>query len=197
VLARKEAECGLTINASSISNDQSRESRDMTLELAALLFSAFALWASWRANSIAQKALNESGKIKLLEVQAEVMREIDIQHAKLGSLLAAAAEAALLFIQNPELARADLEGLERLKQNIEVVQSLRKRYEEGRQLAENNVGRGSIEAETKILANIRGLTVHVQEDLEKELRYVEGLKEQARAAQQQVPADGPASRARG
>jgi len=156
----------------------------MSPEVAALLFSALALWASWRANSIAQKALNESSKVKLLEIQSEVLREVDLQHAKFGSLLAVTAEAALLYTQNPALAVSNPGGLKRVKQNIEAVQSLRERYEEQRNLAENNVGQGSIEAETKILANIRRLTIHVQEDLEKELRHVENLREQARGAQQ-------------
>jgi hypothetical protein len=162
----------------------------MTPEIAALLFSAFALWASWRANSIAQKALNESNKVKLLEIQSEVLKEVDLQHAKFGTLLAATAEAALLYAQNPALAATNPGGFERVKQNIDAVQSLRERYEEQRKLAESNVGQGSIEAETKILANIRRLTIHVHEDLEKELRHVEGLREQARVAQQTLQADG-------
>lgn len=155
----------------------------MTPEIAALLFSALALWASWRANSIAQRALSESSKVKLLEVQAEVLREVDLQHAKFGSLLAVTAEAALLYAQNPALAANNPGGFERVKQNIDAVQSLRARYEEQRALAERDVGKGSIEAETKILANIRRLTIHAQEDLEKELRHVESLREQVRAAQ--------------
>lgn len=161
----------------------------MTLELAALLFSALALWASWRANSIAQKALTESNKVKLLEIQSEVLKEVDLQHAKFGTLLAVTAEAALLYAQSPALAASNPGGFERVKQNIDAVQSLRGRYEEQRKLAEDNVGQGSIEAETKILANIRRLTIHVQEDLEKELRHVEGLREQARVAQQDAQAD--------
>lgn len=161
----------------------------MTQEYAALLFSAFALWVSWRANSIAQKALNESNKVKLLEIQSEVLKEVDLQHAKFGTLLAVTAEAALIYAQNPALAANNPGGFERVKQNIDAVQSLRGRYEEQRKLAESNVGQGSIEAEAKILADIRRLTIHVQEDLEKELRHVEGLRAQARVAQQPHAAD--------
>lgn len=90
----------------------------------------------------------------------------------------------MLYAQNPALAANNPGGFERVKQNIDAVQSLRGRYEEQRTLAELNVGQGSIEAETTILANVRRLTIHVQEDLEKELRHVEGLREQARVAQQ-------------
>lgn len=122
--------------------------------------------------------------MKLLEIQSEVLKEVDLQHAKFGTLLAIRAESALLYAQNPALAANNPGGFERVKQNIDAVQSLRGRYEEQRTLAELNVGQGSIEAETTILANVRRLTIHVQEDLEKELRHVEGLREQARVAQQ-------------
>lgn len=152
----------------------------MTIEIAALLFSAFALWASWRANSIAQKALRDSAKINLLEVQADVLREIDVQHAKLGALLAATAEAALIYAYNPAVAQANPAGFDRVKQNIQAVQALRARYEEQRQQAEANLGAGSVEAATALLANIRRLTIHVQEDLDKELRHVEQLRERVR-----------------
>lgn len=152
----------------------------MTLELAALLFSALALWASWRANSIAQKALSESNKVRLLELQAEILREVDLQHAKFGSLLAATAEVALLYGQNPQLAANSPGGYERAKQNIEAVQSLSRRYNEQRSLAEVTLGQGTIESGTRILADIRRLTIHVQEDLDNELRHVESLRERLR-----------------
>ena len=166
---------------------------------AALLLSGLALWASWRANSIANSARAESGRIKLLEMQGEVLREIGFQHAKFGSLLAATDEAVLIYTQTPELRGAGPRGYERVRQNIEAVQSLRSRYEEQRKLAEDNVGNGSIKAETQILANIRRLTTHVQEDLDKELRNVESLRQQAHAPNKALkrtvppPADLPLS----
>lgn len=154
----------------------------MTPGLLALLLSALALVASCWANSIAQRALAESSKVKLLELQAEVLREVDLQHASFGSLLAVTAEAALLYIQNPTIAANNHDDHERLKQNINTVQSLSARYEEQRVLAESNFGKGDIEEQTKILANIRRLTLHVQEDVKKELRHVERLREQVFAA---------------
>ena len=152
----------------------------MTVELAALLFAAIALWAAWRANSIAHKALEQSSRVRLLELQAELLREIDLQHAKFGSLLAATAEALVLYIQHPELAASDPTGHARAKQNVAAVESLRKRYEEQRALAESMIGQSSIESHTIQLADTRRLTIHVQEDIDKELRNVEFLREQLR-----------------
>lgn len=152
----------------------------MTVELAALLFAALASWAAWRANSIAHKALEQSSRVRLLELQAELLREIDLQHAKFGSLLAATAETLVLYVQHPELAANDLTGHARAKQNVAAVESLRKRYEEQRALAESMIGQGSIESHTIHLADTRRLTIHVQEDIDKELRNVEFLREQLR-----------------
>jgi|SRR5680860_340622 len=145
-------------------------------DYAALLISALALCVSCRANSYAKAALAQSAKVKLLEVQAEVLREIDLQHAKLGSLLAITAEAALAYVQSKELRKRDPNGHTRIKQHIDAVQGLRSRYEEQREIAEQSLGQGSVEAQTGILANIRRLTLHVQEDIEKERRLLEQLQ---------------------
>lgn len=146
------------------------------VDYAALLVSALALWVSWRANSYAKAALAQSAKVKLLEVQAEVLREIDLQDAKLGSLLAITAEAALAYAQSEDLRKRDPDGHARIQQNIDAVQGLRSRYEEQREIAERSLGQGSVEAQTGILANIRRLTLHVQEDIEKERRHLEQLR---------------------
>jgi hypothetical protein len=125
------------------------------------------------------------------EIHSTVLREVDLQHAKLGTLLAITAEAALLYAQNPSLAANNLGGFERVKQNIDAVQLLRMRYEEQRNLAERNFGQGDMEEENKNLANIRRLTIHVQEDIDKELRHVENLREQARVTQLSAPLIDP------
>lgn len=157
-------------------------------EHAALIISALALWASWRANSHSKAALGQAERAKLLEVQAEALREIDLQHAKLGSLLAVTAEAALIYGANKGLCRKDPNGYARLRQNIETVQRLRSCYEEHRNLAESNLGQGTLEKQLEILANIRRLTLHVNEDIEKERRNLELVLQKAKQAQ---PGDAP------
>ena len=142
-------------------------------EHAALLISALALWASWRANSHSKIALAQSEKAKLLEIQTEALREIDLQHAKLGALLSITAEVALAYSENEELCQNNPGGFDRLKQNIETVQRLQSRYDEQRNLAESSLGEGSLEKQIEILANIRRLTLHVNEDIEKEKRNFE------------------------
>lgn len=149
-------------------------------QYAALIIAALALWASWRANSHAKLALDQSKKTKLLEVQSEVLREIDLQHAKLGALLACTAEAALTYAQSEVLQRQDPAGRERISQNLNAVQRIRSRYDEQRRLAESSLGNGNIERQWEILANIRRLTLHVQEDIEKERRHLEQLQQRAR-----------------
>jgi hypothetical protein len=142
----------------------------------ALMISALALWASWRANSHAKNALAQSAKVKLLEAQTEILREIDLQHAKLGSLLAVTAEAALAYAQNGNLCETDPDGHARIEQNLQVVQELRARYGEQRKLAEESFGKGNVDAQLEILGNIQRLTLHVQEDIENERRHLEHLQ---------------------
>lgn len=151
---------------------------DFLREHGALIISALALWAAWRANSVAQLAYDHAKKAALVDVQANLIREIDLQHAKLGTLLALTAEAALLYKYHPSLKEEDPRGHERVLKNIESIESLRTRYEEQRRLSEAAIGEGNIEKQHSILAQVRRLTVHVEEDIEKEKRNIDILKAQ-------------------
>lgn len=143
------------------------------------VISALALWASWRANSHAEASLAQAEKIKLLELQTEVLREIDLQQAKLGSLLAVTAEAALAYVRSEYLRKIDPDGHARLRQDIDPVQGLRSPYEEQRAIAEQSLGQGNVEAQIRILADIQRLTLHVQENIENEYRHLEYIQRQA------------------
>lgn len=151
---------------------------DFLREHGALIISALALWAAWRANSVAQLAFDHAKKAALVDVQANLIREIDLQHAKLGTLLALTAEAALLYKYHPSLKEEDLGGHERVLKNIDALESLGAGYEEQRRLAEAAIGEGNIEKQHSILAQVRRLTVHVEEDIEKEKRNIDILKAQ-------------------
>lgn len=158
-------------------------------DYAAPILAGLAVWASWRANSHAKTALEQTESVKLLELQSEALREIDRQNAKLGSLLTTLAETALVYSQDEHLQLNDPQGYSRIRNNIESVKNLRERYEEQRTLAEQNVGSGSVEMQTKILSEIRRLTIHVEEDIEKESRNLERLRQGDRTAQQSTSAD--------
>lgn len=144
-------------------------------DYAALVVSALALWASWRANWHAKATLAQSSKAKLLEVQAEVLKEIDVQDAKLCSLLAITVEAELAYVQSESLRRRNPQGHARIKQNIDAVQALHSQYEQQREIAHQSLGKCNVEAQMRILADIRRLTLHVEEDIEKVRRHFDKL----------------------
>lgn len=158
-------------------------------DYAALILAGLAVWASWRANSHAKRALEQTESVKLLELQSEALREIDRQNAKLGSLLTTLAETALVYSQDENLRLNDPKGYSRIRNSIESVKELRERYEEHRKPAEQNLGSGSVETQTKILAEIRRLTIHVEEDIEKEARNLERLLQGGMPVQQSTSAE--------
>jgi len=158
--------------------------KEIIISHGALLVAIFALVASVRANSISkksqeisQKAFIESQRIKLFEKRTETLQEIDSQNAKLGTWLTVLGESLSLFRENPKLQEMEPDQLERIGQNVVVGIKLQSKYNEQRNVSEK-IGDGADPAlQEKAIASIRRLTIHIDEEIKKEERYLESLKE--------------------
>ncbi len=155
----------------------------LTAAYAALLISILAVLASVRANSIAQKSRKfsedvqrQAERAQVYEKRTEILTEIDTQHARFGTLLAIIAEKMILIQRNPNLLEDYPNEYERLAQNLSAIESLRSRYEEQRAVSER-IGEGAdLAQQEEALAEMRRLTIHVNEDIRKEEAHLSELK---------------------
>jgi hypothetical protein len=140
-----------------------------------LLVSILALVASFvsilianKSRHFAEKAHNETQRLKLFEKRTDILSEIDRQHARFGSLLTVIAEKLILFQNNPWLSERFPKESERLSQNFNVVEHLRSHYDEQRNihaLIKEGVDMASLES---AMADIRRLSIHIEEDIRQE-----------------------------
>ena len=150
---------------------------------AALFISILAVLASLRANSIAHKSRKFSEEVhrqaeraRVYEKRTAILSEIDTQHARFGTLLAIIAEKMILIQRNPKLFQRYPKEYERLSQNLTAIESMRSRYEEQRKVSER-VGEGAdLTRQEEALAEIRRLTIHLNEDIRKEESHLNELK---------------------
>ena len=155
----------------------------LTTTHAALFIAILALVVSLRANYISNNA-NENAikqqlknnRMKNLEKRTEILSEIDKQNAIQGHLLSVTAEKIILFQKNPDLLNKHPQENERLKQNINGIQLLKSNYEERRTVSEQIGAEADLEQQEKALAEIRRLTIHLEEELIKEKDHLNDLK---------------------
>lgn len=148
-----------------------------------MLIAILALLASIRASSISkksydlsQKALADTQRIMLYEKRSETLKEIDSQNAKLGTLLAILGESLTLYRENLKLQEVESGHFERIRQNVVAVEKLRSKYKEQRSITEK-IGEGAEPAQQEIaLASIKRLTIHLDQDIIKEERCLQLLK---------------------
>jgi hypothetical protein len=153
------------------------------VEHAGLLVAILALLIAFRSSSIASKsrrfaetAHKEAQRFQVFQKRTEILSEIDKQHAKYGTLLAVITEKLLLFQQNPRLTERFPGEQQRLAQNLQAIKGLQSRYAEQRQISEQ-VGEGAdLARQEAALAEIRRLTIHIDEDIRKETRHLDDIK---------------------
>lgn len=149
--------------------------RMFAVEHSSLLLSVIAIVISMKAARTADKArlFTECAKnydlaIRLYEKRSETLNELDKQHALFCTILFIYSQKSLLFSQYPQLAPKYPEEYERLMQNSSVIESLRKRYDEQRLYSEKISEGNDLTYLESTLAEIRKLTIHIQEDVKKE-----------------------------
>ena len=159
---------------------------EIFLSYSPLLIAILALLVSLRANSISkkslglsQKALTDNQRIMLYEKRSKTLEEIDSQNANIGTLLAILGESLTLFRENPKLQEIESGHFERVRQNVVAVEQLRARYEEQRRITES-IGEGADPAQQEAaLASIKRLTIHLDQDIIKEERCLQLLKDKS------------------
>jgi hypothetical protein len=154
---------------------------------ATLVVSLIAVVLSLRSYLLARKALvlstdnkSDADRIKLFEKRRELLSEVDTQHARMGTLLVVTAQQLILFNQHPWLRNEKPEGFARLKSNLDGVQELQSGYEEQRGGLEVIDTGADIARLDAILADIRRLTIHINEEITKEERELEVMRERIR-----------------
>lgn len=148
-----------------------------TLALAVSLASFF---ISWRSYALNKRSKLELDRLTLFEKRSAVLGEVDKQYARMGSLIAIIAEKIILFEENKWLVTRYPNEYQRLRNNLNSVESLRSNYERQRELAERVKERMDTHEQEKVLAEIKRLSLHIDEDILKEERHLNSIKEKLR-----------------
>ena len=149
--------------------------RMFAIEHSSLLFSVIALIISLKVARIsAESRLNTKHNwehdlaLKVRGKRSEILNEIDKQHALFGTLLSIFYQKTLLLRQYPHLHEKYSDENKRIASNSSVIQLLKERYNIQRSSSENISVDNDLSNLEIILAEIRRLTIHIQEDIKKE-----------------------------
>jgi hypothetical protein len=144
-------------------------------ENASLLISLLALLGTVNANVIAERgrrASVDAGRradaITNIQKHSEILLEIETQNARLGTLLMIVVQKILLFQRHPEL-HAEYPGeYERLQNQLQALEHCRDDYVKQRSAAKSAGDSGSAIRKEVILADIKCLTIRLNEEVVKE-----------------------------
>lgn len=149
--------------------------RMFAVDYAPLLFSAMALIISLKAARTSEKARLHTKHtwehdldLKVHGKRSEILNEIDRQHALFGTLQSIFYQKTLLLRQYPQLSEKYSDENKRIDSNSSVIQLLKERYNIQRSSSENIACDNDLSNLESILAEIRRLTIHIQEDIKKE-----------------------------
>ena len=141
----------------------------------AILFSAIAIIATVRANVIAEKARKFSKKVSerqqeliTYKQRTQILEEIDRQQALLNRLPTITVKK-ISTIKQLDTSDNLNKKLKRLESNYNTINNLRSRYKEQRNLAYSMEGNVSTNLNERNLADIRRLTLHIEQEIENEL----------------------------
>jgi len=162
--------------------------RVFVVEYAPLLFSAIALVISLKAARTSENARlfakntwEHDLALKAHGKRSEILNEIDLQHALFGTLLSIFYQKMLLFHQYPLLLQKYPDENKRLNQNVSAIDALKSRYDIHRSYSEKIDGQSDLAYLESVLAEIRRLTIHIQEDIKKEQSAFDMMVKQCRA----------------
>ena len=139
----------------------------------AVILSAAANWRVIRAEKEAKKTQKSIRRM-------DELIEIERKNAAVGKLALVTAQKILLLQSNPEILNDSEKEIERLKNNISVLQSIRNGESEQRKISEMVGGGHDIEKHLKTLTDIRRLRVRIEADIEKETSVYNELLEKAK-----------------
>ncbi len=146
----------------------------LLVSILALVISLVTNAISRKAGKLSQAAKEESDRILLFEKKREMLNEVDRQNARMGTFLMITVQKVILLNDHPDLRKKYPDEYGRLLNNLNCVQTLRSKHEEQRSGLER-IGDGfDITKQDEILANIRCLSIYIDEEISKEER---GLKD--------------------
>ncbi|MCQ4288727.1 hypothetical protein NA647_14940 [Pseudomonas stutzeri] len=153
------------------------------IEHSSMLVAILALIASLAANSTAHKAhrLNEksaasAARLLVLERKRELLMELDRQRATLDRLKFVMECEEVIISSNPLLQKIIPDELDRLANNISMVNHFLSAYDSQRtaiELLSEESDAGELDMK---LADLRRLTVHFEKDIEQEKSLLEQRK---------------------
>ena len=141
---------------------------------AALFISAIAVVTTLRSNAIANKAKKLAEKVHaqnqeliLFKQRTTMLEEVDKQQALLKRL-------NTITYQKMTSCEKNSKSYKRLENNVEGIVKMRSGYEKQRDSILAMDEKWSIDKNEKALANIRRLTLHLEQDIESELAEKKG-----------------------
>jgi hypothetical protein len=139
----------------------------------AVILAAVANWRvvrAERAAAVAQKAAR----------RMDMLIEIEQKNAVVGKLALVTAQKMLLLQRHPDLVPSPEGEMERLRNNLDMLQEFKKSEDKQRQVAEAPGVGSDIELHSKALTDIRRLRVRLEADVDKETQVYTQLLESSR-----------------
>ena len=156
---------------------------------AALLVALLALIASLRAGYVAHRAFQlnvrnreDADRVRVFQKKRELLNELDIQDITIEKLSYVLQQEVLLFEDSPRLTQLLPDELPRLRNNLDMLPTLKEKVATMREAA-RGIGLGTeIETQEDGLTAVRRLTIHLEKDIEHEKLGLEQLRRLAASA---------------
>lgn len=136
----------------------------------AVILSVVANWRFVRAEKAATKAQKAVRRMDMLV-------EVERKNAAVGKLALVTAQKILLLQRHPSLVPSSEGELERLRNNLDMLQEFKQSEEEQRQIAEAAGGGNDVELHSKALTDVYRLRVRLEAEVEKETHVYSQLLE--------------------
>lgn len=159
---------------------------DLIASNAAILLSAIAIFATVRSNLIAEKARKLTEEVSrkqqglaVYQQRTLLLKEVDHQQSLLNRLATVSLQKIVL-LQSCEHSHDIAERITCLRKNIDATEHLRSRYGEQRNAAYAIESDASLNENERNLADVRRLTLHIEQEIENEISELEDIRELTR-----------------
>lgn len=151
-------------------------------QYAAEFIAGLAVILSAAANLRVVRAEKMAAKAQKAVRRMDMLVEIERKNAAVGRLALVTTQKILLLQECPELVNDPGRELDRLRNNLDLLQELKNGEEEQRQIAEAaNVGNDT-DLHSRALTDVQRLRVRLETDVEKETNVYRELLERSRSA---------------
>lgn len=141
----------------------------------AVILSATANWRTVRVEKTVEKSQRAIRRMDMLV-------EVERKNAAVGKLALVTAQKILLLQQHSTLVSNSDNEMDRLRNNLALLQEFKEGEDEQRKISEAAGGGNNIDLYHKALTDIQRLRVHLEADVEKETNVYRELLEKLRSA---------------